>query len=46
MDGNRGHVIAESYLAAHNTRFPTLPADPTDFHQPLQRGLDLNSVFS
>jgi transposase len=37
--------LVESYLPAHNARFALPPADPVDFHQPLRRGLDLDSVF-
>ena len=37
--------LAESYLSAHNQRFAVAPADPADMHEPLQRKLDLDTVF-
>lgn len=37
--------LTESYLPAHNARFAIVPADPLDMHEPLQRKLDLDTVF-
>jgi hypothetical protein len=39
------NVFLPGYLAKHNQKFAVLPRDPIDYHTPLDRALDLRTVF-
>jgi hypothetical protein len=41
-EGNR---FLPSYLREHNRRFSDRPTEPEDYHTPVPKGLDLESVF-
>src|SRR6185436_12909881 len=40
-----GNQFLPPYLAEHNRRFATAPASAKDYHTPVPKGLDLDSIF-
>jgi len=40
-----GNQFLPPYLAEHNRRFTTAPASAKDYHTPVPKGLDLDSIF-